>query len=142
MWRFYAAVAVVWVALMPPLFTAGACTAEFDAANSRLTKGLSGLRSPEAARDFFREQGIPVSLVTYQQCRESKPRFLSSCGTGPFVYAKIPVQSRVCSIYRDDSIKVLLQYDARGFLVRFNTDMEPFKSLRVPFTDQFIHWGR
>jgi hypothetical protein len=30
-WRFYAAVALVWLALSPPLFTNGVCSAEFDA---------------------------------------------------------------------------------------------------------------
>jgi hypothetical protein len=28
-------VAVIWLALMPPLFTNGACTTEFDAESSR-----------------------------------------------------------------------------------------------------------
>lgn len=142
MWRFYVGLVVVWVALMPPLFTAGACTAEFEGVNSRLMHELKSLQSPETAREFFRSRGDAVSLVTPEQCRQSKPRFLDRCGVGSLVYAKLPVQNRICSIYRDDSIKVLLQYDSKGFLLRFNTDMAPFKSLRVPFTGQLIHWGR
>jgi hypothetical protein len=34
-WLF-ALIALVWLALMPPLFTAGACTREFDATTRRV----------------------------------------------------------------------------------------------------------
>lgn len=142
MWRFYLAVALVWVALAPPFFTGGACTAEFNQENARLLHDGKALRSPESARDYFRQRGAAVSLVPNEQCRASKPRFLDRCGSGPFVYAKLPVQNKICSIYRDSSIQVLVQYDDKGFATRLNTDMAPFKSLPIPFTHTAIHWGR
>jgi len=142
MWRFYAVVAVVWVALAPPLFTGGACSAEFDAENRRLMRDGANFASAESARGYFQSRGVPVSVITPDRCRQVKPRFLSRCGSGPLVYAQVPVQNKVCSFYRDDAIKVQLQYNELGRLARFDTDMAPFKSLPIPFTDKAIHWGR
>lgn len=142
MWRFYAAVALVWLVLAPPLFTGGACSEEFEAENVRLAREGRTLQRAESARDYFRGRGVPVSLITPDQCRQVKPRFLARCGAGPLVYAKVPVKNKVCSFYRDDSIQVQLQYNERGFLAAFNTEMAPFKSLPIPFTSSAIHWGR
>jgi hypothetical protein len=142
MWRFYAAVALVWLVLMPPLFTGGACTAEFDTEAERVSRDNSRLLTPESARDYFRSRDVPVSLLTSRECRDRKPRFLDRCGPGSLVYAKVPVKNTICSIYRDEDIKLLMQYDERGHLTRFNADMAPFKSLQIPLTTTLIHWGR
>ena len=142
MWRFYALVSVIWAALLPPVFTDGQCTSEFDQAASLVTQNRKAVSKPESARDFFRSRGIPVSLVSAEQCRETKPRFLDRCSSGPLVFAKVPVQSKICSIYRDEDTKVLLQYDEKGNLIRFNTDMAPYKSLPIPFTSFVVHWAR
>lgn len=142
MWRFYAAVVLVWVALAPPLFTGGACSAEFDAENQRLARDGRQLVNAESAKRYFQSRGVPVSLITLEQCRQVKPRFLSRCGSGPLVRAEVPVQSKVCSFYRDDAIKVTLRYGERGRWEGLDTDMAPFKSLPIPFTSKAIDWGR
>jgi hypothetical protein len=36
MWRTYALIELVWAVLMPPFFTGGACTAQFDEEADRL----------------------------------------------------------------------------------------------------------
>jgi hypothetical protein len=142
MWRFYAAVALVWAALAPPLFTDGACSAEFDAEDALLARDGHRLVNAESARSYFQSRGVPVSLITLDRCRQVKPRFLSRCGSGPLVYAKVPVKNKVCSFYRDDAITVQLRYNERGRLEGLDTNMAPFKSLPIPFTDKAIHWGR
>jgi len=88
-------VGLVWLLLLPPLFTGGDCTREFEA---------------EASRD------------------------------GPLLVARVPVANAVCRLYRDDEIRVQLQYDDRGRLGRAQADMNPYRSL--PIQGHTIHWGR
>lgn len=142
MWRFYAAVALVWLALAPPLFTGGDCSAEFDSENARLARDGNQLVNAESAKKYFQSRGVPVSLITLDQCRQVKPRFLSRCGSGPLVYAEVPVKNKICRFYRDDTIKVQLHYGERGRWTGLNTDMAPFKSLPIPFTNKAINWAR
>jgi hypothetical protein len=71
---------------------------------------------------------VPVSLITLEQCRQVKPRFLSCCGSGPLVRAEVPVKNKACSLYRDDSIKVTLRYGERGRWEGLDTDMAPRSS--------------
>jgi hypothetical protein len=142
MWRLYALIVVVWVAMAPPLFTGGACTAEFEATTNQVLMNSKSLNSPDAAISYFQASGIPVSAITPERCRESKPRFMSRCGPGTLVYAKVPVKNSICSFYRDSDIKVYIDYDDKGRPQRFNTDMAPYKSLPIPGTKVLIHWGR
>ena len=142
MWRLYAAVALVWIALAPPLFTGGACSAEFNAENERLERDGRQLVNADSAKRYFQSRGVPVSLITLEQCRQVKPRFLSRCGSGPLVRAEVPVKNKVCSFYRDDAIKVTLRYGERGRWEGLDTEMAPFKSLAIPFTSKAIDWGR
>lgn len=142
MWRVYALIGLVWLALAPPLFTGGACTQEYEQATEGVLNNESRLRTPEAAAEYFRSSGLPVSSITPERCRESKPRFLNRCGTGTVVVAKVPVKNLICRTYRDSSVAVYLEYDEKGRPLRINTDMAPFKSLPIPGTSRMIHWGR
>ena len=142
MWRVYALIGIIWLVLMPPLFTAGACTDEFNDATNRLMRDGAQLRTPESATEYFRSNGAPVSAITPERCKESKPRFMSRCGSGTVVYAKVPVKNQVCRLYRDEDVKVYIEYDDRGRVLRFNTDMAAYKSLPVPGTKTLVHWGR
>ena len=142
MWRVYAVVALVWLALSPPLFTGGACTDEFANVERRLVEARPSLFSLGAAPDYLRSQGWPTSVITPDRCREAKPRFLDRCGASTYVYAKAPVKSWICSMYRDSDVKVLLEYNDRGQLLRLRTDMAPFKSLPIPLTQVAVHWAR
>jgi len=51
--RFLAVVALVWLALLPPLFTDGACTREFDAESARIQTDQRQYRTPEMARTYW-----------------------------------------------------------------------------------------
>ena len=136
------AVAVVWIALMPPLFTNGACTTEFEQESSRLDRDKQSLTSSVLADAYWRERSVPHAVLSVDQCRQKKPRSLERCGEGPLVIAKVPVKDPICRIYRDDEITVWLQYDARDRLTRLQVDMNPYKSLPIPLTHASIHWAR
>ena len=139
--KLLAGVAVVWAALMPPLFTNGACTAEYEAENARLEHERAAIKTPTAADAWYRSRNIPHALLSVDECRRRKPRNLASCGDGPLVIARVPVSNLVCRIYRDDEVAVMLQYDATDRLVRVESGMNPFKSLPLPWGGA-IHWAR
>ena len=58
------------------------------------------------------------------------------------MYARVPVKNQLCRLYRDSEVKVQLQYDERGSLLRMATDMDPYKSLPIPFVGITLHWAR
>jgi hypothetical protein len=140
--RILAVVALVWVALLPPLFTGGACTAEFDHEASQLAANRTSLATLTLAQTYWSSRRIPISVVSSDQCRRAKPRFVEVCGSGVLVYAVVPVQNRICRLYRDDGIRVQLQYDDRNRLTRMVTDMNPFSSLPLSWLGVTLHWGR
>ena len=142
MWRFYAALTFLWVALSPPLFTAGACTAEFESHSARIKADRAELGTPASAMRYWRSRFIPAALLTLDDCRRLAPRLVENCGAGPLVYARVPVNNWVCRLYRDDEVRVQLRYDDAARLTRIQADMNPFKSFSVPFTQVTIYWGR
>lgn len=140
--RLYLVIVLVWLALMPPWFTAGRCTAEFEAESARLEADMARLRQAESALPYWQARGVPVTTLSADDCRRARPRDLDHCGLGPLLRAKVPVQDPVCRLYRDSSIRVQLQYDELGRLSRMATDMNPFRSLPIPFTGISLHWAR
>jgi hypothetical protein len=142
MWKLFVALAAVWLGLMPPLFTAGACTAQFDEESARVQHEARSWRNSAQALAYWQARGVPVRSWSLDQCRAAKPRFLAHCGAGPLVYARVPVTNPICKWYRDDEIKVQLQFDERERLLRIATDMSPFKSLPIPLTKTSIDWAR
>lgn len=142
MWKFYALLVVGWLSLIPPLFTDGDCTAELKAESDRINADAETLTFPDRAVEYWRKRSVPLIRISRDQCLRVKPRFLSDCGAGPLVYAKVPVRNKVCRLYRDDEIKVQLQFDNRDYLTRVAIDMNPYRSLPIPFTGKTIHWGR
>ena len=140
--RVLAVVALVWVALLPPLFTDGACTAEFDHEASQLAANRKSLASPTLAQAYWSSRQIPFSVISSEQCRRAKPRFVEVCGSGVLVHAVVPVRNRICRFYRDDGIRIQLQYDDHNRLTRMITDMNPFTSLPLSWLGVTLHWGR
>ena len=142
LWRLAIGLAFAWALAMPPLFTGGACTAEFEAEASRIEAARAALPDPARAAAYWNERGIASYQVSAETCRRSPPRFLANCGDGPLVYARGPVTNPVCRVYRDDSILVQMQYDGRNRLARTQVDMAPFKSLPLPMLHTRIDWAR
>jgi hypothetical protein len=133
---------MIWLALAPPLFTGGACTAEFDREAAQLVASQSSVSSPLRAQAYWGSRQIASSLISADQCRHFKPRYIDACASGAIVYAVVPVQNLICRVYRDDGIRVQLLYDERDRLARIMTDMNSFKSLPLPFVGVTLHWGR
>lgn len=142
--RFLLIVLVLgWVVLMPPLFTDGACTREYEAASALVTSpaNRTALATPAAAQSFFAAQGLAATVLTPADCARSKPRFLRQCGSGALVYADVPVSNKVCKIYRDDRTLVRLQYDRRDRLIGTYSEMSPYKFLPLPWGGS-IDWAK
>jgi hypothetical protein len=142
MWRFWIGLAVVWLALLPPMFTDGSCTREFDAASMAVEEVARVSTSPVVAKENWLKSGATVLLLTQEECRTVKPRFLSRCGSGTLVYGSVEVKNKVCSLYRDDEIRFQMYFDEKGRLLRVATEMKPFKSLPLPFTEKSLYWAR
>jgi hypothetical protein len=142
MWKFYAAVALVWIALMPPFFTGGACKREFEQVSKRLNQNAAKVKTAEAASAWWAEQRVPHQVITPEGCREVKPRFLQHCPVGTLVHAEVPVENLVCRVYRDANIRVGLHFSDKGRLVQVAADMKPDKYLRIPLLDVRLYWGR
>jgi hypothetical protein len=134
--------ALAWVALIPPFFTNGACEAEFDREVAEVASSHGAFASPEQARSYWQSKGVPVSIVSADQCGRVMLKFVDNCGSGPMVYAAVPVKSGVCRFYRDDSIIVQLGYDKLGRLERVETDMKPSRSLTLPFVGKTLYWAK
>jgi hypothetical protein len=141
-WRLAALLAIVWIALLPPLFTHGACTHEFDAESQRVDADRASLPDPGHAMRYWQARRVEAYALSKETCRRSRPRFLADCGDGMLVYARVPVSNLICRVYRDDAILVQLQYDARNRLARTQVDMSPFKSLPLPWLGTAVDWAR
>ena len=82
-------IAGAWLALLPPFFTHGACSVEFDAASSELERVRSELGTLDQAEVYLRSHGFPHQMLTAERCESSPPREVESCPGGPTLLAAI-----------------------------------------------------
>lgn len=80
--RVVLVIAVIWLVLMPPFFTKGACDAEFSEISAVVTDNKKDLATPELAQAFWSARHVPVQAISAAQCRRAKPRFVEDCGPG------------------------------------------------------------
>lgn len=139
--KLLALIALVWIALLPPLFTRGACTEEYEAVDKMVTANKQDFSTPMAAQAALQRRDVTARVLTPDDCAKSKPRFLTQCSSGTLVYAEVPVRNRVCRIYRDDKTMVQLQYDRRDRLVRTSVEMSRYKFLPLPWGGR-IEWAK
>jgi hypothetical protein len=139
--RLLALLAIAWLLVLPPLFTGGECTREFDTENARIESDRPKVGSSTKAVAYWNERGVVPRAMSLDQCRRAKPRDLPRCGSGPMIQADVPVNNLVCKVYRDDEIRVRFFYDERDRLERLSVDMKPFYSLPLP-GGVVIHWAR
>jgi hypothetical protein len=140
--RLMLVIAVVWLALIPPFFTDGACTAEFDKVARQIQDNRSSLESSASAQAYWNSVHVPAQLTTAAGCRTSRPRFVDSCGPGDLLYVAVPIQNKICHFYRDSDVRVQLQYDDRGRLRQLQADMKPFKFFSLPWFGVKLYWGK
>ena len=142
MTRVILVIALVWLALMPPFFTDGACTAEFDKVARQIQENKPSLASSASALAYWNSAHVPAEVITAARCRVSRPRFVDSCGPGDLLYVAVPIQNRICHFYRDSDVRVQLQYDDRGRLRQLQADMKPFKFFSLPWLGLKLYWGK
>jgi hypothetical protein len=140
--RFILVVVLVWLVLLPPFFTDGACTAEFDRVSSLIANNKQLLASPELAEAFWRARNVPLQEISSAQCRRSRPRFIDDCGPGELLYVSVPIENQVCRFYRDSAVRVQLQYDDANRLRQLQADMKPFKYLALPWFGIKLYWAK
>jgi hypothetical protein len=62
--RLMLVIALVWLALIPPFFTDGACTAEFDKVARQIQDNKPSLASSAAAQAYWNSVHVPAELIT------------------------------------------------------------------------------
>jgi hypothetical protein len=140
--RVFAAIAVLWLALMPPFFADGACTGEFDAVARQIQEHKPSFASLASAREYWNSVHIPVQTISADQCRIAKPRFVDSCGRGDLLYIAVPIQNKVCRLYRDSAVRIQLHYDDHGRLRQLQADMKPFNYFSIPGLGVTLYWAK
>lgn len=138
---FLAIVVLSWLAILPPFFTDGKCTDEFEAASTRFETHKSEISKLVTAKKWLTTSEDNYSEITQPSCRAARPRFIAACSSGSILYVVVPVKDRICSLYRDDATRVQLHYDDKGNLSKILSDMAPFKSLPLPGGGA-IHWSK
>jgi hypothetical protein len=131
-----------WVALMPPLFTHGACTAEFDTFGGQIEGDRMSLATLGAAETYLATRKIPYELVTAERCEHAPPREVDGCTGGPIVLAAMPIRNKICRFYRDDRILLQLGFNEALQLVRIQTDIKPFHMLKSETLGFEVDWAK
>ena len=142
MTRAILGIALIWAILMPPFFTNGACTAEFDQVARQIQDNKPALSSPASALSYWNSLHMPIQVISAERCRISKPRFVEDCGRGDLLYVTVPIKNKVCHFYRDSAVRIQLHYDDRGRLRQLQADMKPFKYFSFPWLRHDLNWGR
>ncbi len=121
-------------AVLPPFFTDGACTAEFDAVGERLERARPQLLTLAQGQEFLKAHGMSYEALTPERCSAWRPRdILVECPTGMLLVGLVPVTNRVCRYYRDQNVLFQIAYNGRQQLVHIQTDMKPYTILRTPW---------
>jgi hypothetical protein len=131
-----------WVALMPPFFTHGACSAEFDAASDALQRARPSIGTFAQAEGYLAARLLPYQVLSAERCERAPPRSVEVCSGGPTLLVAIPVKNRVCRYYRDSSIRLQLGFNGTEQLVRIQTDMDPYRMLKLPMLGLEIYWAK
>jgi hypothetical protein len=140
--RILLVIALFWAIFLPPFFTDGACTAEFNAVARQVQDNKAAFASPSSALQYWQSQYVRVQVVTSEACHRSRPRFVDVCGPGDLLYVAVPIQNKVCHYYRDSSVRVQFQYDDRGRLRQYEAAMDPFKYFSIPWTGIKFYWAK
>jgi hypothetical protein len=134
--------AVLGAGWVPPLFTGGACSAEFDALSAQLQGARSEILTLDAAQRYLAAHALRYRLVTAEQCESAPLADVELCPGGALLLGAVPVSNRVCRYYRDSSVRFYLGFNRFSQLVHIQTDMNPYRILKVPGLDTEIYLGR
>lgn len=128
---FFAVIAAAAAALLPPFFTHGACT-EFDAVADLLEHARPQLLTLPEAQRYLSAHALPYRVISAERCESAPLRDVETCPDGPLLLGAVPVKERICHYYRDGTVRFQLGFNSRSQLVRIQTDMNPYRILRLP----------
>lgn len=94
------------------------------------------------AQSFLASKAMPYQILSAEHCEASAPAEVDVCPGGPLLLVALPVKNRVCRFYRDRSIRVQLGFNSAQQLVRIQTDMNPYRMLKLPALGVEVYWGR
>jgi len=126
---------------VPPFFTRGACTSEFDAASDAVQRMRPEIGTVTLLRSYLEAHSISYQVVQPERCASSPIRDLVTCPDGPTFVVTVPVKNTICRYYRDDNIRIHFGFNNSRQLTRIETDMKPFKYLTLPL-GQEVDWAR
>jgi hypothetical protein len=125
--------AAALAALLPPFFTHGACTAEFDAVAELLEHARPELLTLSAAQRYLDAHSLAYRVISAERCESAPPlRDVETCPGGPLLLGAVPVKDRICRYYRDGTVRFQLRFNSHLQLVRVQTDMNPYGIMRLP----------
>ena len=134
-------IAVAIALLLPPFFTRGACTAEFEAATAVAQRMRPEVGTVALLGSYLNAHAMSYRVVPPERCESWSRNDDVGCSGGPVFLIFIPVQNKVCRYYRDDSIRIQLGFNSSKQLTRIQTDMKPFKYLKLPLGHE-IAWAK
>jgi hypothetical protein len=137
-----AAVLLFWLIVLPPFFTGGACTAEFDSEVNRLAENQKSLVTLALAKAYWASRQVPVTELSAQQCHQTRLKSVGWCPPGALLYISLPVRNRICRFYRDSEIRIQLKYNERDVLIGKLIEMNPFKSSTLPGLGVTVNWAK
>ena len=129
-------------ALLPPFFTHGACTAEFEAAGDALEHQRARMGTLERAEDYLKSRALSFKILTAERCSAAPPRDVEVCPGGPMLLVRLPVKNATCRYYRDDTIRLQIGFNKQEQLVHLQTDMNPYRMLKIPLIDLEVDWAK
>jgi hypothetical protein len=129
---FFAVVSAATAALLPPFFTHGACTAEFDAVSDLLEHARPQLLTLPEAQRYLSAHALAYRVISAERCESAPLRDVETCPGGPLLLGAVSVKDRICRYYRDGTVRFQLGFNSRSQLVRIQTDMNPYRILRLP----------
>jgi len=134
--------AVGALAWLPPLFTRGACTAEFDALSEQLQEARAQILTLSAAESYLAAHGLRYQTLTDRQCESSALSDIVSCPGGALIVGVLPVKNGICHYYRDANVRFQLGFNRFAQLVRIQTDMNPYRKLKLPLLEYEVDLGK
>ena len=127
--------------MLPPFFTDGACTSEFEAADAAALRMRPDVGTVALLGSYLNAHAMSYRVVPPERCESWSRNDDVGCSGGPVFLIFIPVQNKVCRYYRDDSIRIQLGFNSSKQLTRIQTDMKPFKYLKLPLGHE-IAWAK
>jgi len=124
-------VTIAVAGLLPPVFTRGACTAEFDAVGTMLEQARPQMLTLASAQEYLNAHALAFQILSAERCESSPPPDVVSCPSGPLLLGAVPVRNQICRFYRDTSVRFQLGFNTRSQLIGIQTDMNPYRILKM-----------